>query len=105
MARWPTAPATLSGGGAALHLVSAWADEARLVLGQCRVDDKSNEITAIPALLEMLMLEGGIVTIDAMGCYTRIVQTLRDRGTDYVLVLKDNQPPLYEAVVETFAVE
>ena len=86
-----------------LHLVSAWADEARLVLGQCRVDDKSNEITAIPELLEMLVLEGGIVTIDAMGCYTRIAQTLRDRGADYVLALKDNQPPWHEAVVETFA--
>ena len=89
----------------ALHLVSAWADEARLVLGQCRVADKSNEITAIPELLEMLVLEGGIVTIDAMGCYTRIAQTIRDRGADYVLALKDNQPQLHEAVVETFAVE
>ncbi len=89
----------------ALHPVSAWADAARLVLGQCRVADKSNEITAIPELLEMLVLEGGIVTIDAMGCYTRIAQTLRDRGADYVLALKDNQPQLHEAVVETFAVE
>ena len=53
----------------------------------------------------MLVLEGGIVTIDAMGCYTRMAQTLRDRGADYVLALKDNQPQLHEAVVETFAVE
>ena len=92
-------------GAPALHPVSAWADEARLVLGQCRVDDKSNEIRAIPELLEMLVLEGGIVTIDAMGCYTRIAQTIRDRGAGYVLALKDNQPQLHEAVVETFAVE
>ena len=88
-----------------LHLVSAWADEARLVLGQRRVDDRSNEITAIPALLETLALEGCIVTIDAMGYQKRIAQTIRDRGADYVLALKGNQPQLSEAVVETFAVE
>ena len=80
-------------------------DAARLVLGQRRGDDHSHEITAIPALLEMLVLEGCIVTLDAMGCQTRIAQTLRDRGADYVLALKGNQPPLHEAVVETFAVE
>ncbi len=79
-------------------------DEARLVLGQCRVADKSNEITAMPALLEMLVLEGGIVTIDAMGCYTRIAQTIR-WGADYVLALKENQPQWHAAVVETFAPE
>ncbi len=88
-----------------LHLVSAWADEARLVLGQRRVDDRSNEITAIPELLKTLALDGCLVTIDAMGCQKRIAQTFRDRGTDYVLALKGNQPQLHEAVVETFAVE
>ena len=88
-----------------LHLVGAWADQARLVLGQRRVDDHSNEITAIPELLEMLVLEGCIVTIDALGCQKRIAQTIRDRGADYVLALKGNQPQLHEAVVETFAVE
>ena len=88
-----------------LHLVSAWADEARLVLGQRRVDDRSNEITAIPALLETLGLEGCIVTIDAMGCQKRIAETIRDRGADYVLALKGNPQQLHEAVVETFAVE
>ncbi len=88
-----------------LHLVSAWADAARLVLGQRRVDDRSNEITAIPALLETLALEGCIVTIDAMGCQKRIAETIRDQGADYVLALKGNQPQLHEAVVETFAVE
>ncbi len=92
-----------------LHLVSAWADEARLVLGQRRVDSRSNEITAIPALLKTLTLEGCIVTIDRVppgwGCQKRIAQTIRDRGADYVLALKGNQPQLHEAVVETFAVE
>ena len=88
-----------------LHLVSAWADEARLVLGQRRVDDHSNASTAIPELLETLALDGCLVTIDAMGCQKRIAQTLRDRGADYVLALKGNQPQLHEAVVETFAVE
>ena len=73
-----------------LHLVSAWADAARLVLGPCRVDDPSNASTAIPALLEMLVLEGGIVTIAAMGCRKRIAQTIRDRGADCVLTLKGN---------------
>ncbi len=80
-------------------------DEARLVLGQRRVDDRSNEITAIPAQLETLALDGCLVTIDAMGCQKRIAQTIRDRGADYVLALKGNQPQLHEAVVETFAVE
>ena len=87
-----------------LHLVGAWADQARLVLGQQRVDDHSNEITAIPARLEMLVLEGCLVTIDALGCQKRIAQTIRDRGADYVLALKGHQPQLHEAVVETFAV-
>ena len=87
-----------------LHLVGAWADQARLVLGQQRVDDHSNAITAIPARLEMLVLEGCLVTIDALGCQKRIAQTIRDRGADYVLALKGHQPQWHEAVVETFAV-
>ncbi|MCE2467311.1 MAG: ISAs1 family transposase, partial [Caldilineaceae bacterium] len=88
-----------------LHLVSAWADEARLVLGQRRVDSRSNKITAIPALLETLALDGCLVTIDRVppgwGCQKRIARTIRDRGADYVLALKGNQPQLHEAVVET----
>ena len=86
-------------------LAATLQDAARLVLGQRRVDDRSNEITAIPALLETRVLEGSIVTIDAMGCQKRMAETIRDRGTDYGLALKGNQPPLHEAVVETFAVE
>ena len=90
-------------GKAALHLVSAWATENRLVLGQIAVDAKSNEITAIPALLQVLSLHGCIVTIDAMGCQTAIAQTVLDRGADYVLALKGNQPATEQAVREVFA--
>jgi predicted transposase YbfD/YdcC len=89
-------------GKAAIHLVSAWASENRLVLGQLKVADKSNEIAAIPALLEMLALQGCIVTIDAMGCQTAIAQAVIDRGADYVLALKGNQPALEQAVRAMF---
>lgn len=77
-----------------LHVVAAWATRQRLVLGQQAVEGKSNEITAIPLLLERLHLTGALVTIDAMGCQTRIAQTILDRGADYLLALKDNQPSL-----------
>jgi predicted transposase YbfD/YdcC len=85
-----------------LHLVSAWATEARLVLGQVAVDAKSNEITAIPLLLELLDLKGCIVTIDAMGCQKEIAACIREQGADYVLAIKDNQPTLHQAVHEAF---
>src|SRR5271156_4144159 len=85
-----------------LHLVSAWATEARLTLGQVAVDAKSNEITAIPLLLELLDLRGRIVTIDAMGCQKEIAAAIRGRDADYVLALKDNQPSLHQAVHEAF---
>jgi predicted transposase YbfD/YdcC len=91
-----------SAGKAAIHVVSAWASENCLVLGQVKVDDKSNEITAFPALLRILALEGCIVTIDAMGCQTTIAQTIVDQGADYVLALKGNQPMLEEAVQAMF---
>lgn len=77
-----------------LHVVSAWATRQRLVLGQQAVGQKSNEIIAIPMLLERLHLAGALVTIDAMGCQTRIAQTILDRGADYLLALKDNQRSL-----------
>ncbi len=92
-------------GKAARRSHDAGRGAARLVLGQRRVDDHSNASTAIPELLEMLVLEGGIVTIDAMGCQKRMAQTIRDRGADYILALKGNQLQWHEAVVETFAVE
>jgi predicted transposase YbfD/YdcC len=82
----------------AIHMVSAWANANRLVLGQLKVDDKSNEITAIPKLLRMLELEGAIVTIDAMGCQKEIVKTITEQGAEYVLALKDNHPTLHGEV-------
>jgi predicted transposase YbfD/YdcC len=87
-----------------LHLVSAWATDRGLVLGQLAVDDKSNEIVAIPALLDVLELEGAVVTIDAMGCQTAIARRIRQRGGDYVLALKDNHPTLHELVAHHFAI-
>ncbi len=87
-------------GKAAIHMVSAWATENKLSLGQVVVDEKSNEITAIPALLEVLELSGAIVTIDAMGCQKEIAAKIRERGGDYVLAVKQNQPTLYEQVRE-----
>ena len=81
-----------------LHLVSAWASSQRLVLGQQACEAKSNEITAIPLLLERLALRGALVTIDAMGTQTRIAQAIIDRGGDYLLALKDNQASLHDEV-------
>jgi predicted transposase YbfD/YdcC len=89
---------------APIHMVSAFAARQRLVLGQVRVADKSNEIVAIPKLLTMLAIEGAIVTIDAMGCQREIARTIRDRKADYVLALKGNQGSL-RADVELFAAE
>jgi predicted transposase YbfD/YdcC len=86
-------------GKSALHLVHAWATANHLLLGQVAVDQKSNEITAIPKLLEMLWISGAIVTIDAMGCQKEIARTIRDRKADYVLALKANHGRLYEQVV------
>ena len=83
---------------AAIHMVSAWASANRLVLGQRKVDDKSNEITAIPALLSVLEITGCIVTIDAMGCQKEIASAIIGRGADYVLALKGNQGRLFEDV-------
>jgi predicted transposase YbfD/YdcC len=85
-----------------LHLVSAFATENRLVLSQQAVDDKSNEITAIPELLQLLDVKKAIITIDAMGCQKEIAAQIKDQGADYVLALKDNQPTLYTDVQQTF---
>jgi predicted transposase YbfD/YdcC len=90
-------------GKGALHLVSAWASAGGLVLGQVATDQKSNEITAIPALLRLLALEGCTVTIDAMGCQTAIAAQVVEQGADYVLALKDNHPTLLERVRLAFA--
>lgn len=81
-----------------LHVVSAWATEQRLSLGQVAVDDKSNEITAIPVLLDLLDVSGALVTIDAMGCQKAIAQKIIDQGGNYVLTVKDNQEHLREDI-------
>lgn len=87
----------------AIHMVSAWATTNGIVLGQRKVDDKSNEITAIPELLRVLNVAGCIVTIDAMGCQKQIAQTIRDEKADYVLRVKDNQGHLHQDLQEWFA--
>ena len=91
-----------SKGQAAIHMVSAWASENRMVLGQVKVEDKSNEITAIPQLLALLELSGCIVTIDAMGCQKEIAAQIVTQEADYVLALKGNQSGLFEDVQELF---
>jgi predicted transposase YbfD/YdcC len=90
-------------GRSALHTVSAWMSEAGLVLGQCRTEQKSNEITAIPELLAVLDLRHATVTIDAMGCQTEIARTIRDGEGHYLLAVKDNQPTLHQDAQITFA--
>jgi predicted transposase YbfD/YdcC len=90
-------------GKAAIHVVSAWASANHLVLGQLKTDEKSNEITAIPELLKALVLEGCIVTIDAMGCQTKIAKLIVDKEADYVLALKGNQGSLHDDVRASFA--
>lgn len=89
-------------GKEAIYMVSAWARQNRLVLGQLKVDDKSNEITAIPKLLAMLEITGCIVTIDAMGCQKEIAQQIIDQEADYVLALKENHPGTYADVQSLF---
>lgn len=84
----------------AIHLVSAWATANCISLGQTVVDAKSNEITAIPKLLQMLELCGCLVTIDAMGCQTEIAQAIVDAGADYVLAVKGNQPTLHQGIID-----
>ena len=89
-------------GCAAIHMVSAWSVENRVVLGQVKTEEKSNEITAIPELLKLLALKGCLVTTDAMGCQRTIAQDIVEQGGDYLLAVKDNQPKLYEAVLNAF---
>jgi predicted transposase YbfD/YdcC len=86
----------------AIHMVSAWATANHISLGQVVVDEKSNEITAIPKLLEILELAGALVTIDAMGCQTDIAQQIVAAGADYCLAVKGNQPTLHEGIVKFF---
>lgn len=91
-----------AGAKSAIHMVSAWATANRISLGQTVVDAKSNEITAIPKLLEILEITGSLVTIDAMGCQTEIAQKIVDAGADYCLAVKGNQPTLHAGIVAFF---
>lgn len=88
-----------------MHMITAFASNARVVLGQEKVDDKSNEINAIPALLEILTVNGAIITIDAMGCQKNIAQLIRDKKADYVLALKGNHGDLLNDIETFFAHE
>jgi predicted transposase YbfD/YdcC len=88
-----------------IHMLSAWCSQNELVLGQLRTADKSNEITAIPLLLDVLDIEGCIVTIDALGCQTAIVEKVVQQGADYVIACKGNQGFLHEDIVALFRAE
>ena len=85
-------------GKAAIHMVSAWASEMNMVVGQVKTEEKSNEITAIPELLDLLEISGCIVTIDAMGCQKKIAAKIIEKDADYVLALKKNQGTLHDDV-------
>ena len=89
-------------GKSAIHMVSAWATANHISLGQIVVDEKSNEITAIPKLLQMLEISGCLVTIDAMGCQTEIAKEIINAGADYVLAVKGNQPTLHQGIKTFF---
>lgn len=91
-----------SSGKEAIHLVSAWASDARLILAQRTVESKSNEITAFPEVLRLLDVEGCTVTVDAMGCQKAIARQIVMQGGEYVLAVKQNQEQLYEDVVDSF---
>jgi predicted transposase YbfD/YdcC len=89
-------------GKSPLHMVSAWATASKISLGQVAVAEKSNEITAIPELLELLELQGALVTIDAMGCQAEIARKIVEKQADYVLAVKGNQPSLHDGIMEFF---
>jgi predicted transposase YbfD/YdcC len=91
-----------AGDNAFVHMVSAWSRANSVVLGQVKTDAKSNEITAIPALLDLLELKGALVTIDAAGTQTSIAAKIVDKGGDYFLAVKGNQPKLHDSIVEHF---
>jgi predicted transposase YbfD/YdcC len=94
-----------SKGKKAIHLVSAWASQNGVVLGQVRVDDKSNEIKAIPELLKILDIHGCIVSIDAIGTQKEIISSILEQGGDYLLTVKHNQGTLYAQIDQTFSVD
>lgn len=95
---------TMAGDIPPAHIISAWATKQNMVLGQLKIDQKSNEITAIPQLLNMLTLTGATITIDAMGCQTNIAETIVDNGADYVLAVKANQKKLRNDIINAFEI-
>lgn len=86
----------------ALHMVSAWVDEESVCLGQIATDQKSNEITAVPLLLDLIKIKGAVVTLDAMGCQQKIVAKIVDKKADYVVTVKKNQPRLHDLIADQF---
>jgi predicted transposase YbfD/YdcC len=92
------------GNKSATHIVSAWADQNELILGQIKVDDKSNEITAIPKLLEALVLDGCVITIDAMGCQKNIAKKIISKNANYILSVKENQKELHDDIQDSFRI-
>jgi predicted transposase YbfD/YdcC len=92
-------------GKGALHMVSAWAAQSRVVLGQWAVDRKSNEITAIPELLKRLAVQDCIVTVDALNCQRKVATTVIERGGDYAMAVKENQEQLYQTLEKLFTPE
>ena len=92
-----------NGSKSIIHLVNAWSNSNQMILGQVKTEEKSNEIIAIPTLLDLLELEGAIVTIDAMGCQTAIAEKIVSKGADYVLAVKENQKFLYDDIKDAFS--
>jgi predicted transposase YbfD/YdcC len=92
-----------NGSKSMIHLVNAWSNSNQMILGQVKAEEKSNEITAIPTLLDLLELEGAIITIDAMGCQTAIAEKIAGKGADYILAVKDNQKFLHDDIKDAFA--
>lgn len=86
-----------------MHMVSAWAKEDGLCLGQIKTDEKTNEITAIPELVKLLDVSECVVSIDAMGCQKKIAEAIREKNADYLLAVKGNQPTLNEGICEYMA--
>jgi predicted transposase YbfD/YdcC len=97
-----TSKGSADGAQKAIHMVSAFASELGITLGQVKTEEKSNEITAIPELLKLLDIKGSIVTIDAMGCQHKIASAIRDKEADYLLSLKGNQGSLHDDIIELF---
>lgn len=86
----------------ATHIVSAWSNSNQMIIGQVKVEEKSNEITAIPELLDALLIEGSIITIDAMGCQKEIAKNIRSKKAEYILAVKENQPELIDDIRDSF---